>query len=295
MPFKGKQSGGYGGGSGHVCSEGDTFQIKVSQISGASNRITLNWECWLQCLRSAVQSAFEVPLVEQRLLIPSGDDTTELIGSDMQSLLQLGIDENMVITLLRQDSRTTSDKNCALLDALVEHRLDDALEVVNSFGFPVDPNCVYHWRCGKGSCMGLGRACLDVKERNEQCLGLAIRARNVVWDGVGIGNQISREGASEELVIPVVQELLKLKADVNGVAEEVHSQGSWGGEGTDTKTPLFLACETGSPGLVQILLEARADVQFESATHAFGTTYVSMMRAANGNSKIIDLLKAFGA
>jgi len=278
--------------SDHVCSEGDVFEVEVAQLNGSSTRIKLNWECTLQCLRDAVGIAFDVPLSEQRLLAQmdgAAPNTFELTGSGFQSLLQLGVSDRMPITLLRQDPRTTSEKNCTLHSALLEHRMSDALEVIQSFGFPVDPNSVHHWRCSKAPCTSCGRDCLDIKERSEPCLALAVRARKR-WNDKG---EISGAGASEESVIPVVQELLKLRADVNGVAEEVHTQGSWiRGEAPDTKSALLLACQTGSPDLVQVLLEARADVDFVGGENRFGMESVTMMQAANGNSKIIDLLKA---
>ena len=43
----------------------------------------------------------------------------------------------------------TAEKNCTMLEHLVGGRVQRALQVLQSPGFPVDPNCVHHWRCTK--------------------------------------------------------------------------------------------------------------------------------------------------
>merc|ERR1712072_966050 len=59
-------------------------------------------------------------------------------------------------------------------------------------------------------------------------------------------------------IVPVIEELLHLKADVNSTTSDILTCGSWGSECL-AKSPVFLAVETCGPTLLRILLEAGAD------------------------------------
>jgi len=87
-------------------------------------------------------------------------------------------------------------------------------------------------------------------------LCLAIRARKT-WAANG---RVSGEGLQESEVLPVIELLLALGADVDGSCVEVHTHGSWAAE-TCAKKPLFLAIETGSVEIVRLLLDAGASPQ----------------------------------
>merc|ERR1711970_832132 len=84
-------------------------------------------------------------------------------------------------------------------------------------------------------------------------LCLAIRARKT-WAASG---KIRGEGLPEPEVLPIVELLLTLGADVEGSCVEVHTCGSWPAE-TSSKTPLFLAIQTGSAEIARLLLDAGA-------------------------------------
>merc|ERR1711939_740746 len=130
--------------------------------------------------------------------------------------------------------------NCALLDALAELRFGDAVELLKSSGFPVNPNCEYKWKdsktcfpCGSHSPGPNERDFGDVRESTMSALCLAIRARKT-WAANG---RVSGEGLQESEVLPVIELLLTLGADVDGDCVEVHTHGSWGAE-TCSKKPL---------------------------------------------------------
>ena len=81
----------------------------------------------------------------------------------------------------------TAEKNVTMLDHIVSGRMQEALEVLESPGFPVDPNCCHHWRTTKSGwhCGGMHttprgmRHFGEVKEKTESALVLAVRCAAV--------------------------------------------------------------------------------------------------------------------
>lgn len=97
------------------------------------------------------------------------------------------------------------------------------------------------------------------------------------------------EGASEVEVMPVIQKLLELGADVEGVSLEVETCGSWPSF-QRMISPLYLAVQTGSPGLIQLLLDAGANPHMGRSHYQFASDeWVPCDRAA---SALDDIMKA---
>lgn len=244
-----------------ACVEDSLISVEVRMaLSGRSAHLALPLESSFQDLRLALQATLDVPVAEQVLRIDAVNpaEAYEVRGSENQLLANMDLPSGTALVLIRQDPRTTSEKNCALLDALAERRFDTAAEVLNSSGFPVDPNCVYKWTSnlrgwlcgGPDARKNFG----DVRESTTSALSLAIRARKT-WDTQG---RISGDGLEESAVLPIIRSLLDLGADVHGASVEVHTCGSWPAE-TESKTPLYLAVETGSVEIASLLLNAGAD------------------------------------
>jgi hypothetical protein len=195
--------------------------------------------------------------------------------------------------VVRQDPRTTSEKNCILLDALKERRLQDAMDVMCSGGFPVEPNCVDHWRTKQDDeprvtvfrgGHSIPKEPSDGPDKNETALSLAVRARKK-WNAKG---EIVGEGASEVDVMPVIQKLLELGANVEGVSLEVETCGSWPSFQLMI-SPLYLAVQTGSPSLIQLLLDAGAHPDMGQSQYQFASNaWVPCDRAA---SSLDDTMK----
>lgn len=233
-----------------------TLELDVNMLSGRSHHISLSESAFLYELRYMVQSLFAVPLKEQSIYVDAIDPSQcfPVQGGDRSTLKQVGIESGMSLMLLRQDPRTTSEKNCALLDALQEGRVQDALDVMSSSGFPIDPNCVHRWQDPGPGFLSNGRDFHDVRESADPALSLAIKMRKT-WNSQG---KPMSDRISEADIVPVVEELLQLKADANAMTSDILTCGSWGSECL-AKSPAFLAVETCSPTLLRILLEAGAD------------------------------------
>jgi len=237
-----------------VTAPAQLMEIEVRSLSRVTHSIKLDVGGSLIDLRSAVEKAFGVPLQEQMIHFDAVNpgEAFRLCGPDSQALAVAGVVPGVSLFLVRQDPRTTSEKNCILLDALKERRLQDALEIMRSAGFPVDPNCVDRLRSEQDD--GL----------SDTALSLAVRARKQ-WDA---GGQIVGEGAPEEAVRPVIEKLLEMGADIDGASLEIESCGSWPAI-QFMLSPLHLAIKTGSPSLVQLLLDAGANPDMGSSHFQF--------------------------
>jgi len=210
----------------------------------------------------------------------------------MTALSAAGLDQGTCLQLIRQDPRTTSEKNCALVDALYERRMQDALDIMRTNGFPINPNSVRRWNCPKQCFLNGGRDFHDIMETFDPALSLAIKAQKQ-WDSKG---NICGEGVGDEEVVPVVKELLYLRADANATNVDVHTCGSWPCTRT-TKSPLLLAIETGSVASVQLLLEARADANIGKVNHQFRDEVMTCEESAQrmSNLDMLELLRTHAA
>mmetsp|Transcript_95070 Transcript_95070/g.174110 ORF Transcript_95070/g.174110 Transcript_95070/m.174110 type:complete len:298 (+) Transcript_95070:60-953(+) len=243
------------------------FHVKIRMaVSGQTACFTLPSGSSLLDLRLAVKDALDVPVSEQILRLDASNpaEAYEIRGSSEQLLAKLDLPAEVALISVRQDPRTTSEKNCALLDALREKRFADAVEVLSSSGFPVDPNRIYKWKSDLRSFLNGGRDFGDVKDSSMSALCLAVRARKT-W---GPRGQIAGEGLPESEVYPVIESLLSLGANVEGICHEVFTQGSWT-DIVENKTPLFLAMQTDSPEIARLLLKEGADPSKGSVTDRF--------------------------
>jgi hypothetical protein len=254
-----------------------TLELDVKMLSGRSHHISLSEDAFLYELRCMVQSLFAVPLNEQSLYVDAIDPSQcfPVQGGDRSTLKQVGIESGMSLRLLRQDPRTASEKNCVLLDALQEGRVQDALDVMGSSGFPIDPNCVRRWQDPGPGFLSNGRDFHDVRESADPALSLAIKMRKT-WNRQG---EPMCDRINEADIVLVVEELLHLKADPNSTTSDILTCGSWGSDCL-AKSPAFLAVETCSPTLLQILLEAGADPEIGTSGTRGGWNRVTCEDAA---------------
>jgi hypothetical protein len=265
------------------------MEVEVRSLGGETCLIKLDMNGSLLDLRTALKHAFGVPLQEQMIHFDAVNpgEAFRLCGPDSQTLAAADVVPGVALFLVRQDPRTTSEKNCILLEALKERRLQDALDIMCSSGFPVEPNCVHNCRSQQGHELTVThfigghsvrkRVPSDVRDQSETALSLAVRARKQ-WNAKG---EIVGEGASEDEVIPVIQKLLALGADVDAVSLEFESCGSWP-DFQPMISPLYLAVQTGSPTLIQLLLDAGANPDMGRSHYQFASdAWIPCDRAAS--------------
>jgi hypothetical protein len=136
-------------------------------------------------------------------------------------------------------------QNIQMLELIIAGRPREALEVLLSTGFPVDANCVHHWRdtsemFGTHSSREPG----EKKETTYSALTLAVKFAGTVKDKAGV-----REDAVE-----LVKTLLEKGADPNFEDTEVYSGGSWA-DTISHPTPLIMAKRHRDDEVEALLLE----------------------------------------
>jgi hypothetical protein len=164
--------------------------------------------------------------------------------------------ENMAQTKGYKYNRSSSEQtkhpatqmksqNIQMLELIIAGRPREALEVLLSTGFPVDANCVHHWR-DTSPMFGThsNREPGEMSSSAYSALTLAAKFAGEVKDKAGV-----REDAVE-----LVKTLLEKGADPNFEDTEVYSGGSW----TDTishPTPLIMAKRHRDDEVEALLLE----------------------------------------
>lgn len=229
-------------------------------LTGEERHLEICRNSTLRDLQLALQNVFNIPPFEQILLQEDGDivlgndrfDDTRPV--DSLSVLSSGTP----LTIARKlDTRPQAEKNCAFLEALRKGKLDEAMNVLDSSGVAVDPNCVGSF-CHEGpgflSNAPGARFFGEIKTAKMPALCMAVMAR-CTWSPKG---EVTGEFADDASVVRLVGRLLAMGASVDDLQNEVRTCGSWPDE-TVNKSALYLAVQTGSSALVRVLLDAGAN------------------------------------
>lgn len=209
-------------------------------------------------LRKAVQAQFHILPFEQRLNYFCGGTPVVLEGDDSVLMSEKkGLLETKELSLARQvDPRYKMEKETGFLEALHKTNFKEATEILRSTGFAIDPNCV---RKGRPLC---NKAVSESPcHYSHPALTIAMMAglENVVGclrcNPQAIQTWMDRENE----VCEVVKLLIEMEADVNSVGDEQQDCESAGVVTVHEKTPLCAAVQRGSPVLVRMLLDAKAD------------------------------------
>mmetsp|Transcript_24607 Transcript_24607/g.69159 ORF Transcript_24607/g.69159 Transcript_24607/m.69159 type:complete len:440 (+) Transcript_24607:79-1398(+) len=229
-------------------------------LTGDGQHLQICRRSTLRDLQAVLHSVFGVPPFEQILLnedgaIVLGDgrfDDTRPVGS----VPKLGSGASLML-LRRLDARPQAEKNAALVSALREGKLEEAMNVLDSNGAAVDPNCVGSFaHDGPGFLTGGpgARDYGDIRSARMPALCMAVMAR-CTWCPAG---EVTGELADDASVVRMVERLLAMGASVDELQDEVLTCGSWPEE-VASKTALYLAVQTRSVALVRLLLDAGAD------------------------------------
>lgn len=227
-------------------------------VSGDEIYVAVPENGTLRDLQNAIYVSTGMPPFEQVLLDQEMDDITNMGRcDDLKKLADISPaiaeGEGFLRFARRDDPRPRSEKNCAFLGALREHKLQDAMAVLDSSGVAVDPDCAYNFVSELACFCGGGRDFLDISRSTMPALCLAIWTR-CTWTA---GGKVSGEAVPEDVVLPVVARLLEMGADVKAVQSDTLTKGSWGSEQCN-RTALQLAVQTRSPAIADLLQQAGA-------------------------------------
>jgi len=243
----------------------DVLELVIrNSLTGDEQHLEICRSGTLRDLQAAVQAAFNIPPFEQILQHEDGDAVLGFGRFDdtrpISSVPKLSSDSPLMITR-RLDTRPQAEKNCAFTEALRQGKLDEAMEVLDSSGVPVDPNCVGSFAHEGPGCPWNpgppppgGREFGDIRSATMPALCMAVMAR-CVWSPKG---EVTGDRADDTSVVRVVERLLAMGASVDEFENEVRTCGSWPSTNMN-KTALHLAVQTRSSALVRILLYAGAD------------------------------------
>lgn len=236
----------------------DAITCRVQTLTDSKDVEVEGKERTLGALRAAVQNAFDIPPFEQRLdlKLPSGSFTT-LKGEDYIKLPCEGAADGLEIVLTRvRDPRYKTEKETAFIDALVAGQYDKAKEVLVSSGAKIDPNCRHSQRISESVAVTEvpfayvhPALTVAVQAGLEKCIGF--------WNPKPA--ELAAWMAREDDVCEIVRLLLEMEADINASGDEQQDCESAGCPEVAGKTPLCAAVQRGSPKLVRMLLDAKAD------------------------------------
>jgi len=209
-------------------------------------------------LRAALKLQFGIPTFEQEIMYDQGSGLESIDGDDSVNIEEkTGLVSAKVLMLSRQvDPRFQMEKVTAFREALLARRFVEAKEILESSGVTLDPNCTIRYRVQERvavtECpMDYSHPALTVA----LMAGLEHAVRCLKCDTHKIETYMSDEEELSELV----QLMIEKRADVNAVGDETQDCESAGCPCITGKTPLCAAVQRGSPLLVRMLLEAKAD------------------------------------
>jgi len=223
-------------------------------------------------LRRCVHESFGVAPFEQKLQYKHKGAFVPLLGDDSTLIaekagLTYASSRFGALVLVRQiDPRFKMEKETALLEALVKRRFGEAKDILESSGASIDPNCVHRQRM-------LNRVAVTEcpVQYSHPAMTVAIQAGledAVVFLRCNV-EKMTAFMSQEAEVAEVVQLLMDMKADVNATGDETQDCESAGWPTIHSKTPLCAAIQRGSPALVKLLLDAKAD---PNHTHQYDRT-----------------------
>mmetsp|Transcript_4792 Transcript_4792/g.6766 ORF Transcript_4792/g.6766 Transcript_4792/m.6766 type:complete len:365 (+) Transcript_4792:164-1258(+) len=240
-----------------VCALDDTQQVDVVGTS-------------LGDLRAAIRDKFNVPTFEQTLVYKADGEDVVITGDDSVLLKEKpGLLEASVLYMSRQvDPRHQMEKQTAFLEALVACRYSEAKEILKSSGVSIDPNFVHTNNNVGRFAAGLIRVTECPARYRHPALTVAIQSGLETAVAEGIGSNVVAWMSHEGEVAEIAQMLIERAADVNATGDETQDCESAGWPDVCGKTPLCAAIQRGSPVLVKMLLDAKAD---PNHTHSYGS------------------------
>mmetsp|Transcript_42935 Transcript_42935/g.110668 ORF Transcript_42935/g.110668 Transcript_42935/m.110668 type:complete len:347 (-) Transcript_42935:233-1273(-) len=241
----------------------EAFKTYMVQNLAFEKKVQVRGES-LGDLRAAIRQEFGIPSFEQNILFSAADGQfVEVQGDDTVPMAKKAglLEATQLMIERRVDPRYKMEKETAFKEALVARRFAEAKDILASSGITIDVNCIHMYLPPGGN--------QSVTESPYKCahpaLTVAIQAgledavRANRTDPVKIRIFMSQENEVGE----VIQLLIEKQADVNATGEEVQDAGSAGAPDVHGKSPLAAAVQRGSPMLVKMLLDAKADPNHE--------------------------------
>lgn len=231
-------------------------------------------------LRSAIKEQFDIPCFQQKLMyIPTEGDSIALHGDDSELMREKpGLLDAKALVLSRQvDPRYKTEKETAFLEALAACHFAEAKEMLEeASGVAIDPNCILKRHITDGFTRShADHSSFATYAERRVCIGVTECARSYRHPAITVAmiagleyavkalrcnpDAIQEWMSHEEEVCEVVALLIDQGADVNATGEENLDAESAGCPSVDGKSPLCAAIQRGSPTLVRMLLEAKAD------------------------------------
>jgi len=218
------------------------------------------WGQRLGHLRAALSEAFDIPPFEQVIVFasPWSGEILDVQGDDTVFLKEKkGLLEAEQLTLGRQvDPRYKTEKETAFGEALFACRFKEALEILNSSGAAMDPNCVYRHSVRGGVAV---TECPRLYTHPALTVAMMAGLEACVQVLRCQPGKMQTFMSYEEDVCKVVELLIEKGADVNAKGDETQDCESAGCPTVHGKSPLCAAVQRGSPKLVKMLLDANAD------------------------------------
>jgi len=214
-------------------------------------------------LRAAIRLVFGIPPFEQTILFSAAEGPfVEVQGDDTVLLAEkTGLLEAMQLRIVRRvDPRYKMEKETAFKEALLARRFEEAKDILSSSGITIDVNCIHTYKPPGGH--------KPVSESPSRCahpaLTAAIQAGLEDAAYTGYNYKLDPERmrmfmSQEKEVGELIQLLIEKQADVNATGQEVQDCESAGAPEVHGKSPLAAAIQRGSPMLVKMLLDAKAD------------------------------------
>lgn len=210
-------------------------------------------------LRTRVKAEFDIPSFEQNIMYTHGDGTHVRLDGDDTVLLKEkdGLVQSKVLILSRQvDPRFKTEKETAFLEALVACRFSEAKDILESSGVTIDPNCVHRRRVQGAAAVS---ECPYVYSHPALTVAMMAGLEHAVRCLRCDPEKVQAYMSHEKEVGEVAKLLIEKGADVNAVGDETQDCESAGCVTVHGKSPLCAAIQRGSPPLVRMLLDAKAD------------------------------------
>jgi len=218
-------------------------------------------------LRAAIRFVFGIPSFEQTISFSvAAGQFVEVRGDDTVLLAEkAGLLEATQLRISQQvDPRYKLEKETAFQEALLARRFQEAKDILSSSGIPIDVNCIHTYRI-PSTTFQTGPHRIAVTEcpckAAHPALTVAIQAglEHCVHFLRADSEKVRKFMSQEEEVAELVQLLIEKRADVNATGDETQDAESNGAPTVHGKSPLAAAIQRGSPMLVKVLLDAKAD------------------------------------